>query len=97
MTKFLTTKAHGFSLGLATIQHGSHPVALSLHDHTTCIQHTMTQKLRNGKQRALTTINPQIWTPNRKCHPHLWVNACNISNDSAFMGKRALLDDLKSE
>lgn len=66
--------------------------SLSLHDHTTCIRHTLTQRVRNGKQIALTTT-----ALNRKCHPHIGVNACNISNDSSFMGKRTLLNHLKPE
>lgn len=64
MTKLLTTKTYGFGLALATIQHNSHPVALalSLRDHTTRILHTVTQKLCNGKQSALTASTPNLGT-----------------------------------
>lgn len=61
MTKFLTTKAHGFILAFATIQQGSHPVlSLSLHIHSTHILNRVTQKQQNMKQRAFTVPLPSL-------------------------------------
>lgn len=86
MTKFLTTKAHGFILALATIQHGSHPVrSLSLSTIIPLIYYIPWPK------SSIMWSSPLILAINMK---HLRENGFKISNKSPYMGKSPLWNNL---